>query len=107
MSAETRRLTRAAALLAGLALLAACDNATSGRVTGLEHVREHDELVGFICGAYDAKGGCVVQVPNWQHVDECWRIDFHNDGDDEDGAVCTSEQEFGTYRVGDHFPRPR
>lgn len=99
-----RKLAVAAALLL---CLTACDNATTGTVTSRQHVPQHDELSYFQCVAYDAKSNCAVQIPIYETVAECWKVNFHNDKDDENGSACVDQRDYETYKLGDQFPHPR
>lgn len=93
-------------IVAGL-LLAGCDNATAGSVTSRQHVPSHEELSYFMCGAYGSNGTCMVQVPIFETVPECWKVNFHNDADGENGSACVDQHDYETYKLGDQFPHPR
>jgi hypothetical protein len=99
-------MKRAAVTLALLLTLAGCDNATTGVVTSRQHVEQHDELAYFECTFYDGKGNCLVQMPVYETVAECWQVNFHNDADDENGSACVDPAEYQLYRLGDAYPRP-
>jgi hypothetical protein len=99
-----RKLAVAAALLLALT---ACDNATTGTVTSRQHVPQHDELSYFQCLVYDSKGNCTGQMPVFETVAECWKVNYHNDKDDENGSACVDQRDYETYKLGDQFPHPR
>jgi hypothetical protein len=103
------RRTVALAALAGAALLTltACDDATTGTITGMKFVARHDESDSSQCVSYGSNGVCRVSIPVYTSVPECWHVEFHNAKDDKDGDACLSEQDYKTYKVGDTFPHLR
>jgi len=98
-------LCRAATALIVLTLAAGCDNATTGTVTSRQHVEQHEELAYFQCIVYDTKGACLGQMPVFETVPECWKVNFHNETDDENGSACVDPAEYQMYRLGDQYPR--
>jgi hypothetical protein len=97
----TRRL-RAGALtgIAATALVTACGGVSSGIVEN----KAYDppvETMYFICGAYNQQGMCTVQVPIFETVPECWRLDLVNAG--EHGSVCVPPEQWGAAEVGDRW----
>lgn len=85
----------------------AFDNASTGTVQSRQHVVQHEEFDYMLCMAYGSNGGCVVSMPIYKTVPECWRIDFHNAKDDEYGSACVDTRDYAAYHMGDAYPRAR
>lgn len=88
-----------------LLLLAGCDNATSGTVTSRQHVPAYTAY-DDMCVSYNQNGWCRINIPVPRDVPECWRVNFYNAKDDENGSACIDEADYRSYHLGDTYPRP-
>jgi hypothetical protein len=73
----------------------------SGKVDGKKFIPAYD-IFRMQC-QYANNNACGIQIPVFDHYDECWEL-YLTAGDD-DGTVCVSKLEYDSYNIGEHYPR--